>query len=535
MFVSKHFLRYNIFVKLLKTNLAWIKVPPVWENPFLMGLLALCLLWFIFLNQLRVDWSINPQYSYGLLMPFLGGYLLLRRWEERPELQPPSIGRSYYLCIALIALSVFLLLPVRLVLEANPDWRLVSWALAGCVVVISSGIIYLAGGIKWLKHFAFPIMFMLLAVPWPTVLEQGVIQWMMKIVASISVEMLNWCGIFALQQGNLIRLPSGLVGVDEACSGVRSFQSTLVSALFIGELLKLNLLRRFILLTAGIVISFVLNSLRAFILAFIHVEQGASGLEKYHDPAGYVILAITFCALLGLGYGLVQLSAPTIPSIASNPSLPRWVWIGLIGWILLSELGTEAWYRGHERNLAARTSWELQWPEESEEFQFKKISETVENILRYSEGTQGIFTRRDGSVWSIFELIWAPGRVSAQLARSHSPEVCLPAAGARMVGAARNEVWSINELQLPMQIYTFQSGTQTWLVYYCVWEDREVKSDLEDPQDFYLYSKKLESVLKGRRHLGQRVLQIIVSGNAPELQTQEEIHHFLLNRLKVRY
>ena len=39
----------------------------------------------------------------------------------------------------------------------------------------------------------------------------------------------------AIQRGNLIELSTGVLGVDEACSGIRSFQSTLMAALFLDE------------------------------------------------------------------------------------------------------------------------------------------------------------------------------------------------------------------------------------------------------------------------------------------------------------
>src|SRR5580658_5353140 len=43
-------------------------------------LLSFALLWFILLNQLRVEWTVNPQYSYGWIVPLLCLGLLARRW-----------------------------------------------------------------------------------------------------------------------------------------------------------------------------------------------------------------------------------------------------------------------------------------------------------------------------------------------------------------------------------------------------------------------------------------------------------------------
>jgi len=88
----------------------------------------------------------------------------------------------------------------------------------------------------WVRHFAFPVGFILVAVVWPWRIEKGLTQDLMQVVASLTVELLGWLDIPALQRGNLIELGTGTVGIDEACSGIRSFQATLMISLFLGEL-----------------------------------------------------------------------------------------------------------------------------------------------------------------------------------------------------------------------------------------------------------------------------------------------------------
>src|SRR5207249_4187249 len=108
-------------------------------------------LWFVLLNQVRVEWSLNPQYAYGWGVPFLCLYLIWRsaerkmedgRWKleeargegagvsnqgaegvaQNPESHLPS--SIFYFLLALLALAW---LPTRLLQEANPEWRLISW------------------------------------------------------------------------------------------------------------------------------------------------------------------------------------------------------------------------------------------------------------------------------------------------------------------------------------------------------------------------------------------------------------------------
>src|SRR2546423_15038428 len=87
------------------------------------------LVWVELVSRLRFEWSINPQYGYGWTVPFLAAYLFWRRSENAPPAAPPNFR---FLCGALIIASAVLLIPIRLIQEASPDWRLLSWGMAFC-------------------------------------------------------------------------------------------------------------------------------------------------------------------------------------------------------------------------------------------------------------------------------------------------------------------------------------------------------------------------------------------------------------------
>src|SRR3954467_1989354 len=108
-------------------------------------------LWLIF--HLQVEWSLNSQYNYGWAVPFLALLMFWFRWQRRPPPRPSRKGPATWARWVIL----LLLLPIRIVEEANPDWRLLSWVLAFSVVSFSLLSFYRAGGRDWLKHFAFPI------------------------------------------------------------------------------------------------------------------------------------------------------------------------------------------------------------------------------------------------------------------------------------------------------------------------------------------------------------------------------------------
>src|SRR6266852_2215306 len=206
------------------------------------------LLWFELINQLRAEWWLNPQYNYGLVVPVLALYLFWKRWRSRPI---PTLPQARVLAVVSIAFSALLVLPIRFLAEANQDWRLLSWALAAVVVGLTLSFLYLMGGRAWLRHFAFPIVFFLVAVPWPVRIEQVVIQDLMRMVTAINVTFLQLAAVPALQHGNVIEVGTGFIGIEEACSGVRSLQATLMVSLFLGELYYFSWSRRLILIVIG--------------------------------------------------------------------------------------------------------------------------------------------------------------------------------------------------------------------------------------------------------------------------------------------
>ncbi|MEI8287865.1 MAG: archaeosortase/exosortase family protein [Verrucomicrobiota bacterium] len=380
-------------------------------------------LWFVLINHLRIEWTYNAQYSYGWAVPFLCVLLFWRRFHlpapnsgfspppsdsssplrsgrgtqgevSKPH-SAPTLGSPlppqvsglevvlrqlptahcplptaiFYLLLALCAL---LYAPTRLIQEANPDWRLVSWALALEVIGITLCILPIAlsclrsqildvrpppsaifhlpsspadpvppsapssplrsgrgtqgevskphsvpttcSGLRFqlsafsfqLSPFAFPLLFFLVSVPWPTVFEGPLIQLLTRMDVSAACDLAGCLGIPAIPHGNVIELVSGVVGIDEACSGIRSFQATLMISLFLGEFYRISLIRRLFLCLAGFALAILLNLARQTVLIWVAAHKGVPAIAKWHDPTGVVILLGCFFALWGVGVWLAR-------------------------------------------------------------------------------------------------------------------------------------------------------------------------------------------------------------------------------------
>src|SRR5437868_5153111 len=147
-------------------------------------LLPLGYLWIRLVDSLRIEWSNNPQYGYGWLVPFLCVGLLIRRWQESGNLGNRPLSHLRFIAI-LSTFLAFLYLPTRLVEAGTPEWRPLQWMLGIETIGLTLCAIWVGKGRAWLWQLAFPILFFFVAVPWPTLVEQPLIQGLTRVSAAI--------------------------------------------------------------------------------------------------------------------------------------------------------------------------------------------------------------------------------------------------------------------------------------------------------------------------------------------------------------
>jgi exosortase/archaeosortase family protein len=555
-------------------------------------LLPVAWLWLILINDLRVEWTVNPQYSYGWAVPFLCAFLVWQRIQrtdggcQKAEVRAPTRRKCQLSAFSFQLLFVFLALlytPTRLIEVANPGWRLMSWALAIEVVGLTLIFIRLALGASPPKSeaggrtaddgqqlsalcplpsalcpprsafqrfsvsdFVFPICFFLVAVPWPSGIEGTLIQGLTRIDTGLTTELLGWIGIPAMPHGNVIEVATGVVGIDEACSGIRSFQATLMISLFLGELYSLGRLRRVVCVFAGFALSFIFNLARMSLLVWVAARKGVAAIASWHDPAGVTILVACFFCLWGLGVlleskrqkaesGNLKPEGGSAYSQATgrqgqateggeadgNFSISAFQLsafsTALVAWILLTEFSVEAWYRWHEARVPVATQWTVTWPTNDASFKELPLAGRTRQILRYDEGRSATWDE-GGLKWQAVFLRWKPGRTAIHLAQNHTPEICMTGAGYTLSAISPQEWFEVNGLRMPFLAYQVTDAPQPFFVFYCLWDDRASAQGFETMS--LTYGNRLAPVLAGLRNPGQRSIEIAVSGpdNAAEAE-----------------
>lgn len=257
--------------------------------------------WLI--SKAQFYWNKRPEMAFGWMAPMLCGFLF---WEALPT-RPPARFGSFWMPVLLSLPGLVLLFFAQIYIAAlgmNPA-SLMALTL-GVILVIFANYFWVFGW-RGAWHFAFPTLFFLVALPLPSIIYNPIVSALQSLVVSIDVNVLSLMGIPARRVGNLIQLPSGVVGVNEACSGIRSAQSTVMATLFIGYLVLKNRSLNVLLLIVGVGLAVVGNVIRSVFLCVRADQAGLHAVEEAHDAAGWSILVFTTIGVAFAAWGFSKL------------------------------------------------------------------------------------------------------------------------------------------------------------------------------------------------------------------------------------
>jgi exosortase len=240
------------------------------------------------------QWWQDPNYTHGFFVPVFSLFLL---WERRAKLArlriQPAWSGLVMLLLALITLVVG-------TIKSGFFFYRVS------VLLFIAGLVVFLAGWKHLKAISFPLAFLILMIPSPTLVEH--ITFPLQIIASkIASFLLMLAGVPAIREGNIILLPSAQLEVAEACSGIRSLFSLLTLTIVYGYTAETKVSVRVLLGLIAVPISVFANALR---IAFTGLMVEGWGVERaegtIHALSGWLVFVASL-ALIFLLHRLIQI------------------------------------------------------------------------------------------------------------------------------------------------------------------------------------------------------------------------------------
>ncbi len=249
------------------------------------GLLLVAVLGVLYASVVKLlvyQWYTDADYSHGFIVPLLSAFLI---WQRRDKLRViPRRPSPWGMVIVLGSLGLLFLGSL------GAELSLTRLSLLGTICGL---IVYFAGS-AILRAMAFPMAFLLFAIPIPVVVYNEVVFPLQFIASRFATKVLEMLNLFPImREGNVLVMPHLRLEVVEACSGIRSLMSLLALAAGYGYLVERSIPVRCFLILAMVPLAIISNGTRVMITALMAHYLGGQAAEGFmHEFSGWVIFVV---------------------------------------------------------------------------------------------------------------------------------------------------------------------------------------------------------------------------------------------------
>jgi len=245
------------------------------------------------LFKMAQQWFNDPNYSHGLLIPVISGYLI---WKNKntfnlSDIRPTPKGLS---------VLVFGLL-LLIIGKASGEFFTMRFSF----IIVILGLLLFTMGVDITKKIIFPISFLIFMIPLPYVLYNDIALPLRLLTVTFSTKILSLLGISFVRQGNIIHLTQTSLHIIDACSGLRSIMSLSALAVLFAYFTQNSIWRKLLLALLAIPIAVIANTFRITGTAIVVNRWGPDLTEGiFHNLSGVVSFALAFILLIICGFML---------------------------------------------------------------------------------------------------------------------------------------------------------------------------------------------------------------------------------------
>lgn len=507
-----------------------INFKEIWKPVFVTA--AVAFLYATVLLKLGTDWWADENYSHGLLVPFVIGYIV---WTEFETLKTFPKNNSFWLGGATILFAFAMLLAGTL--GAELFIQRIS------LIVMSAGIIIYFWGAKILKLLAVPFLLLLFAIPIPQIIFNKIAFPLQLWASQLAVWGIRLFEVPSVRKGNVIEiLPQGAaqivaLEVVEACSGIRSLMTLATLGLilwyFTREKTRCDWIRGAGLVFSAVPIAILTNAARVTstgVLTYYYGKQSAEGFA--HEFSGWLVYVVALIILLAVNLALKKIF-PKAAKIQSESQITNhesetanhelrimnYKIFGLVGVLLCGGFFIN-WFeqRGETKvsrqPLASMPAAIGDWRQKGGDIRF---SEQTESVLRTSDYVMRDYANSAGKTANVYVGYYASQRTGATY---HSPQNCLPGAGWEMKQPELVEITTASGKTFTVNRYIIENGKyREVMIYWYQGRGRAVASEYTDK----VYTV-LDSVLRRRSDGAMvRVMTSVGSNEAESLKSAVDL------------
>ncbi len=251
-----------------------------------LAMLAPFALYFGTVHSIVSIWNSSETFAHGYVILPISLWLVWRR-RANFSLYPPQ---PYAPALALLALLGAGWLASQLgEVQVVSQYTFVAMFPVAALALLGPR---LAGSL------AFPLLFLLFAVPFGEVFVAPLIQF----TADFTVAAVRATGIPVLRSGTRFELPTGNWSVVEACSGVRYLISSITLGCLYAYLTYRSMTRRVLFIGLSIVVPVIANGLRAYMIVMIgHLSGMALATGVDHLIYGWLFFGLVMFIMFWIG------------------------------------------------------------------------------------------------------------------------------------------------------------------------------------------------------------------------------------------
>ncbi|MFW5883100.1 MAG: exosortase/archaeosortase family protein, partial [Verrucomicrobiota bacterium] len=288
-------------------------------------------------------WQTVPDYSFGFIVPLFVGYVIMERWPAmrtlllegwqplprekpgdplvpdpksqrppKPWQRPIELGISFVFGAAIACgLTLFLLMAMSRGLQGPTNPASAGMAFSAFWILLGTAWFVAAKradgqplGLRnrwvFMMLFLFPAAIWLISAPLVNTIENQIQLFLLSKVTLVVFGTFEFLGYPLTQQGNILVLPDGsVVGVEDACSGIRSLTACLFAGSFLAAVFLRQFWKKVLMVGAALALAFVMNLFRSLFLTSWAYQHGAESINGFvHDATGYAVLGFTTVGLL---------------------------------------------------------------------------------------------------------------------------------------------------------------------------------------------------------------------------------------------
>ncbi len=457
---------------------------------------AIFFLYATVLTKLTADWWTDDNYSHGLLVPFVIGYIV---WLDLDKLKKYRQTPQLWFGGALILIALVMLLGGTL--GAELFTQRIS------LVLMFAGIIIYFLGAKLLKLLVVPFALLILAIPLPQIIFNKIAFPLQIWASQMAIWGIRIFEVASVRKGNVIEiLPRGAtqtiaLEVVEACSGIRSLMTLVTLALVLGYFTRKksnenkpfptnpDVWRTLILMLSAIPIAILTNAARVTATGVLSYYYGKQATESvWHELSGWLVYVAALMILLLINFALkkikfrssafkVENHKPVTTHSPFTIQKSAWVLVAVlfVGGVFINWFAGRGEVETQRQNLANMSAHLGDWQQKGSDLRF---DEQTESVLRADDYMMRWYSLPDGRIANLYIGYYASQRTGATY---HSPQNCLPGAGWEMKQPDIIEITTPNGKNFKANVFIIENGIyKEAMIYWYQGRGRAVASEYED-------------------------------------------------------